>query len=328
VDRDQTNSSLFNDDPVLHATWLYYQEGKSQTEVAAIMGVSRVTVVKYLQTARENGLVHINLDVNVFGSIDAALQIRDKFDLQRVIIVPDGEHAGKRDDTKLMRTRLSRAGGMYLNQVIENGDVLGVAWGRTIHQMSKTMTPKSCKNVTVIQMLGSMPSQPDLTIIESSSQIAYKLSGRVASLHVPAVVSSARLAMELQAEPIIRSNFDVLTRCTKAFFVVGNALDENPLIRVGVLNKKEMQTYRDLGAVGVICGRFYDKEGMPVVADVDQRILGISLAQLRQIERKIFLAGGERGYDATLGALLGGYVTDLIVDEGTAEFLLACELPH
>ena len=179
MDRDQTNSSLFNDDPVLHATWLYYQEGKSQTEVASIMGVSRVTVVKYLQTARENGLVHINLDVNVFGSIDAALQIRDKFNLQRVIIVPDGEHAGKRDDTKLMRTRLSRAGGMYLNQVIENGDVLGVAWGRTIHQMSKTMTPKSCKNVTVIQMLGSMPSQPDLTIIESSSQIAYKLSGRV-----------------------------------------------------------------------------------------------------------------------------------------------------
>ncbi|RXY97471.1 hypothetical protein DD583_32910, partial [Klebsiella pneumoniae] len=36
----------------------------------------------------------------------------------------------------------------------------------------------------------------------------------------------------------------------------------------------------------------------------------------------------ERGCDATLGALLGGYVTDLIVDEGTAEFLLACELPH
>lgn len=62
---------------------------------------------------------------------------------------------------------------------------------------------------------------------------------------------------------------------------------------MGVLNKKEMQTYRDLGAVGVICGRFYDKEGMPVVADVDQRILGISLAQLRQIERKISLLVGK-----------------------------------
>ncbi|WP_272572339.1 sugar-binding transcriptional regulator [Providencia sp. PROV258] len=328
MSKEQVNSSLFNDDPVLHATWLYYQEGKSQTEVAALMGLSRVTVVKYLQTARENGLVQINLDTNVFGSIDAALRIRDKFGLYRVIIVPDGEHAGKRTDSKLMRSRLSRAGGMYLNQVIENNDVLGVAWGRTIHEMSKTMTPNSCKNVTVIQMLGSMPSQPDLTILESSSQIAFKLSGKVASLHVPAVVSSARLAMELQAEPIIRANFEVLTHCTKAFFVVGSALDENPLIQVGVLSKKEMQNYRDAGAVGVICGRFYDKNGVPVIAEVDQRILGISLAQLRQIERKIFLAGGENGYAATLGALLGGYVTDLIVDEGTAEFLLSCELPN
>jgi DNA-binding transcriptional regulator LsrR (DeoR family) len=327
VDIGLQNGSLFKDDPVLHATWLYYQEGKSQSEVAALIGVSRVTVVKYLQTARESGLVQINLDMNVFGSIEASLRIREKFGLHQVIIVPDGEHVGKRDDVQLMRERLSRAGGMYLNQVIENNDVLGVAWGRTIHQMSKTMTPKSCKDVTVIQMLGSMPSQPDLTIIESSSQIAFKLSGRVASLHVPAVVSSARLAMELQAEPIICSNFDVLTHCTKAFFVVGNALDENPLIRVGVLTPKEMQAYRDSGAVGVICGRFYDKNGMPIVTEVDQRILGISLAQLRLIERKIFLAGGERGYAATLGALLGGYVTDLIVDEGTAEFLLACELP-
>ncbi len=127
--------------------------------------------------------------------------------------------------------------------------------------------------------------------------------------------------MELQAEPIIRSNFDVLTRCTKAFFVVGNALDENPLIRVGVLNKKEMQTYRDLGAVGVICGRFYDKEGMPVVADVDQRILGISLAQLRQIERKIFPCWwGKEAMTQRWVPCWGGYVTDLIVDEGTAEF--------
>ncbi|MED5636055.1 transcriptional regulator, partial [Enterobacter hormaechei] len=69
-----------------------------------IMGVSRVTVVKYLQTTRENGLVHINLDVNVFRSIDAALQFCDKFNIPSAIIGPDGEPAGKRDDTKLMRT--------------------------------------------------------------------------------------------------------------------------------------------------------------------------------------------------------------------------------
>ncbi|MBY5944617.1 sugar-binding transcriptional regulator [Photobacterium rosenbergii] len=321
------NISAFNNDPVLHATWLYYHEGLSQTEVAKLMGVSRVTVVKYLQTAREKGLVQINLDFNAFSSISVSLLIKEKFDLERVIIVPDGEHAKQRQDSALMRERLANAGGAYLNQVIENGDTLGVAWGRTIHQMGNIMTPKSCKDVTVMQMLGSMPAQPDFTTIESSSQIANKLSGRVMSLHVPAVVSSSRLAIELQAEPIIRANFDALTKCNKAFFVVGNALDENPLIRVGVISKKEMQTYRDLGAVGVICGRFYDKLGQPVVAEVDLRILGISLAQLRQVKRRIFIAGGERNFDATLGAILGGYVSDLIIDESTAEFLADCSIP-
>ncbi|EOX4193142.1 sugar-binding transcriptional regulator [Vibrio cholerae] len=322
------NVSSFNNDPILHATWLYYQEGLSQTEVAKLMGVSRVTVVKYLQTAREKGLVQINLDLSTFSSIDRALAIKEKFSLERVVIVPDGEHVNQREDSKLMRERLARAGGMYLNQVIESGDVLGVAWGRTIHQMSEVMTPKTCKNVTVMQMLGSMPAQPDFTTIEASSQLAHKLSGSVVSLHVPAVVSSSRLAVELQAEPIIRANFDALTHCNKALFVVGNALDENPLIRVGVLSKKEMQNYRELGAVGVICGRFYDCLGRPVVSDIDFRILGISLAQLRQVERRIFLAGGQRNYDATLGAILGGYVSDLIVDEGTAEFLENVKLPE
>lgn len=328
IDAVLKNVSSFNNDPVLHATWLYYQEGLSQTDVAKLMGISRVTVVKYLQTAREKGLVQINLDLNTFSSIDMSLHIKEKFGLERVIIVPDGEHANLREDSKLMRERLARAGSMYLSQVVEDGDVVGVAWGRTIHQMSNLMTPKSCKDVTVMQMLGSMPAQPDFSTIESSSQLANKLSGRVISLHVPAVVSSSRLAMELQAEPIIRANFDALTKCNKAFFVVGNALDENPLIRVGVLSKQEMQIYRDLGAVGVICGRFYDKLGQPVVAEVDLRILGISLAQLRQVDRRIFLAGGERNYPATLGAILGGYVSDLIIDEGTAEFLANCDIPQ
>lgn len=321
------NISAFNRDPMLHATWLYYQEGLSQTDVAKLMGVSRVTVVKYLQSAREKGLVQIDLDLEAFSSIQNSLTIKEKFQLDSVIIVADGQDAAQRDNSQLMRKRLAKAGGMYLNQTIEDNDVLGVAWGRTIHQMGNMMTPRNCKNVTVLQMLGSMPCQPDFTTIESSSQIANKLSGKVVNLHVPAVVSSSRLAMELQAEPIIRSNFETLTKCNKALFVVGNVFDENPLIRVGVISKQQMQHYRELGAVGVICGRFYDKYGNPVVAEVDLRILGISLAQLRQIDKRIFVAGGERNFEATLGAILGGYVSSLIIDEATAEFLLKCDIP-
>lgn len=316
------NVGIFNNDPILYATWLYYQDGLSQTEVANVMNISRVTVVKYLQIAREKGYVNISLDAKSFSSIDHAIKIKNKFNLHNVIIIPDRDVAHNLYNSATKRERLARAGGMYLNQVIEDNDVLGVAWGRTIHLMGHVMPPKPLTNVTVLQMLGSIPAQPDFTTIESSSLIANKFSGRCINLHVPAVVSSAHLAKELQAEPIIQANFKALTKCNKALFVVGCALDENPLIRGGVLSQQEMQTYRDLGAVGVICGRFYDKEGNPLVADVDYRILGINLTQLRKIERRIFLAAGEQNFPATLGAIRGGYVTDLITDEMTAKFLI------
>ena len=85
------NASLFDNDPVLYAAWLYYQDGLSQSEVANIMSVSRVTVVKYLHLAREKGFVNISLDSSVFSTIDYSIRIKAKFNLNNVLILPDEE---------------------------------------------------------------------------------------------------------------------------------------------------------------------------------------------------------------------------------------------
>lgn len=73
----QNDSGIFNRDIVLHATWLYYQEGLSQTDVAKLLGISRASVVKYLQVAREKGLVQIYLDLNIFSSIKYSIKIKE-----------------------------------------------------------------------------------------------------------------------------------------------------------------------------------------------------------------------------------------------------------
>ncbi|MBI6529871.1 sugar-binding transcriptional regulator [Proteus vulgaris] len=319
------NASLFDNDPVLYAAWLYYQDGLSQSEVANIMGVSRVTVVKYLHLAREKGFVNISLDSSVFSTIDYAIRIKAKFDLNNVLILPDEEKNKSQHTLNMNRERLAKAGAMYLFQIMGDDDILGVAWGRTIYKLGNYLPPKSLKNVTVLQMIGAVAPQPDFKTAEAAALIANKLSGCSINLHVPAVVSSARLAMELQAEPIIRRNFSALNQCNKALFVVGNTLDDNPLVTTGVLTSSEMAQYRDLGAVGVICGRFYDAQGNPLVSDIDLRIMGISLAQLRQIPQRLFIAGGVENIQATIGAIKGGYATDIVIDEVTALALLELE---
>lgn len=316
------NASLFDNDPVLYAAWLYYQDGLSQSEVANIMSVSRVTVVKYLHLAREKGFVNISLDSSVFSTIDYAIRIKAKFDLNNVLILPDEEKNKSQHTLNMNRERLAKAGAMYLSQIINDDDILGVAWGRTIYKLGHYLPPKSLKNITVLQMIGAVAPQPDFKTTEAAALIANKLSGCSINLHVPAVVSSARLAMELQAEPIIRRNFSALNQCNKALFVVGNTFDDNPLVATGVLTSSEMAQYRDLGAVGVICGRFYDAQGNPLVSDIDLRVMGISLAQLRQITQRLFIAGGVENIQATIGAIKGGYATDIVIDEVTALALL------
>ncbi|OAT37404.1 sugar-binding transcriptional regulator [Proteus myxofaciens] len=316
------NASLFDNDPVLYAAWLYYQDGLSQSEVANIVGVSRVTVVKYLSLAREKGFVNISLDPSVFSTIDYAIRIKDKFNLNNVLILPNEDKQKLQDTLNMNKERLAKAGAMYLSQLVNDQDILGVAWGRTLYKLGKYLSPKSVKNVTVLQMMGAITPQADFKTGEITSLIANKFSGNCLNLHVPAVVSSARLAMELQAEPIIRHNFSVLNQCNKAIFVASNVQDDNTLVATHVLTKKEIAKYRDLGAVGEICGRFYDIKGNPLVSDIDLRVMGISLAQLRLIPQRLLLAGGIENIHATIGAIKGGYATDIVIDEVTASNLL------
>ncbi|WP_102866770.1 sugar-binding transcriptional regulator [Pseudovibrio exalbescens] len=311
------NSAIwFDKDPILHSAWLYYQDGLNQTDIAEVLGVSRASVVKYLQQARELGHVKITLDQERYAKAAVAAELQVKYNLDNVLIAPADEGQTP------VRTRLAKAGAMYLDHVVADGDVIGVAWGRTIHELSLHLPRKPLHDVSVVQMIGSMYGQSGFAAEECSSQIANKFNGNGMNLHVPAIVSSARLATELQAEPIVRSHFSVLEKCNRSLFVIGNCSPRNSVVRSGIINEEEMEKYRQLGAVGVICGRFLDAEGRPVITELDLRVLGVNLAQLRQMPNRIMIGGGPTNHEAVLAAIRGGFVSDLITDHDTARFLL------
>jgi len=75
--------------------------------------------------------------------------------------------------------------------------------------------------------------------------------------------------------------------------------------------------------VGDVCLRFFDREGEPVRTELDSRLIGISLDDLKRVPRVIGVAGGARKIEALRGALLGRYMNVLITDRFTATKLLA-----
>jgi len=75
-------------------------------------------------------------------------------------------------------------------------------------------------------------------------------------------------------------------------------------------------------AVGDICSRFFDKDGQICNESLDDRTLGLDLAELKKKEYSILVAGGNQKIDSIYGALKGKIANVLVTDQYTARFLL------
>ena len=81
-----------------------------------------------------------------------------------------------------------------------------------------------------------------------------------------------------------------------------------------IFSTEQLDALRRKGAVGDIVVRFFDENGQPVQNELDNRVVSMTLPQLRQVNRSVGVAGGKRKFNAILGALRGGLINVLITD--------------
>ena len=74
-----------------------------------------------------------------------------------------------------------------------------------------------------------------------------------------------------------------------------------------------------------MCARYFDIDGRPVGGPVDERVLAVSLADLRRIPTVVGLASGKEKAPGVLGALRGRILDVLVCDAGTARAVLALD---
>jgi len=89
-----------------------------------------------------------------------------------------------------------------------------------------------------------------------------------------------------------------------------------------VFSAEDRSQLTRLGAVGDICFRYFDAQGVPIKSALMQRVIGIEPSMLRAVGRVIGIAGGKRKLQAILAALRGGWIDILITDRRTAEGLV------
>ncbi len=316
ANRERVGTYGYN--PVVRAAWLYYQDGLKQNDIAEILGVGRTTVVNYLQEARRLGIVSIRVRHNIVSSVELARQLQNRFGLHDVLVVPDGA----KDDVDGSINRIADAGGSYLLDLVRDGGILGVSWGRTVRALSKRIPKAQIPDLTVCQMVGSTRSKEWLWAEQCSLDIAARLGGVCLNMHAPAVLSSPEIKDLLLNETIIAEQFRVIQQCDIVCFGICSLEADSLIMDSGLVTREECREFIDKGAVGVICGRFYDGEGKAFDLDYDRRLLAMSLDEIRHVETRMAVAGGLEKIDAITGAIRAGYLNVLVTDATTARALL------
>ena len=92
---------------LVQAARLYYEDGLTQAQVAAKIGVSRPQVSKMLAHAREAGIVHIEIRPPVAGDAELLKLLQQRFGIKGGIVLPQAQR-----EALLRAGKMASAGGL------------------------------------------------------------------------------------------------------------------------------------------------------------------------------------------------------------------------
>jgi DNA-binding transcriptional regulator LsrR (DeoR family) len=292
----------------------FYLEGVSKSDIAAELGLSRFKVARMLDWAHETGLVRIELDTRGELNLDLSVRLRAAYGLRHCVVIEAPE-----DDEVLLRSALGRAAAELLSEIVEPGDVLGMAWARSLMAM-RTSLPR-LPECDVVQLTGALSLPEDDSSIELVRDLARMSNGRGFFYFAPMVLPDAATARALRTQPDVARAIERYRDVTKAVIGVG-AWQHGLSTVVGALTEQEWREIYDLGVRGELSGVQIDGKGDPVTTPLTDRLIGIDAEQLHAVADVIAVAYGTAKVDAVHAGIRGGFITSLVTHAGMASGLL------
>jgi len=293
----------------------YYLEDMSKVEIADELGLSRFQVARLIDSARASGLVKI--EISDPGGIDPDLSARlqEVYDLRHAVVVQTAE-----TEPPAVRRDVGRAAAALVTEIVAPGDVLGLAWARSVGAMVNALTHLA--RVPVVQLTGAL-ARPD---VENSSVDLVRHVGRLSGgsayyFHAPTIVPDAGTASALRTVPEVSRTMEQIPSVTKAVVGVGSWAPMESTVYDAADEGARNDLHRR-GACSEIAGVLVDTDGRPVESDLAERMICISADQLRAIPEVVAIAYGTRRSAAVRAAIRGGFVDSLVTHADLATSLL------
>ena len=299
---------------------MYYEEHATQNEIATALELSRPKIQRLLQEALDSRIVQIRVISPLEVDSQAERALEQRYGLREVIAV-EGTDLDPSVD-------IGRAAARYLGSVVRNGMTIGLSWGNTLLAMVNALEPSSLRNVRVVQVLGALRERSDADPSTGvARRAALALNAALYVVPAPGIVPNATIRDALVADQNVAESLDLARRSDMVFVGIGSISPRPLLLQQGaLLQVADFAELERAGAVGDIALRFFDQHGQSICSDVDRRVVGLELSELRSLDL-VAVAGGSEKFAATQAVLRAGLVKVLITDATTARRLAAAAHP-
>ena len=302
---------------------MYYEGEMTQHDIAAALDLSRIKIYRLLKEARESQVVRILINWPIKRSLELEARLVERFDLERALVLQTGA-----TDSTLLRRQIAQLAARYLEGALVDNASLSICFGSTTYEVISAIRPDFQANVKVMQATGSLSHA--LKEFDSSAltrQLAQKLGGEALYLSSPLLADNAEAAAVIREQAVVGQALEQVRRADIALVGIGD-LDPatSGFVRAGVADAGQLRSYRERGATGDMAWQIFDRAGQLFPCELNGRIIGVTLAELRAVPQTVAVAVGLNKAAAIVGALNSGAIDVLCTDEATAARVLESQL--
>ncbi len=298
----------------------YYLDGFTQQQIARRFGLSRPKISRLLQLGRDAGVININLAPPPSGMADLERELEKKYGLEEAIVVS----VSNPQNLASVARELGPATAECLVRSIHGDEIVGITWGTTMLAVVDALQFKFLPNLTIVQIMGGLGPVGELEhSTQLAQRVAQKFNAKLKLILAPGVVSSREAACALKSDNQIAETLALASRSDIVIVGLGVPSSDAILLRDGnIITQKDLKMVKEAGGVGDLALRYIDTYGASLDLEINDRIIGLTLEQIKAIPRVIGAAGGEAKYELIRAALRGKILDVLVTDHATAKALL------
>ncbi|MFN8499167.1 MAG: sugar-binding domain-containing protein [Anaerolineae bacterium] len=312
---DGSSTSLDKLELLAKVAGLYFEEGRSQSDIALQTGYSRSMISRFLAEARELGVVEIRVNYPLARRTDLEGELEGALGLKVVRIL----RSGTLSYTQMLR-RVGSLAARLVEEIIYDGMTIGLSWGTGLWETVTAIRAGAAANCRVVQMIGALgTADTEIDGPELARRLARLLIGHYSTLPAPLIVDDEQTRQGLMAGRRLQRLFDVFKEIDLALVGVGTVAPERAsLLRAGYLDTEQLEALQAGGAVGDVCAIHFTRAGELLDTPLTRCVVGIDAATMRRIPLRLGIAGGQFKSRPIIGASRAGLINMLVTDEVAA----------